>query len=67
MNRSKFLALVAGCLVVKLIAGVPSPTFAGYATPAVVGVSLSDEFQLPPEQSTSAIVTLNPHAKYFSV
>jgi 5-methyltetrahydrofolate--homocysteine methyltransferase len=32
-----------------------------------VGVSLSDEFQLHPEQSTSAIVTLNPHAKYFSV
>ncbi len=32
-----------------------------------IGVSLSDEFQLHPEQSTSAIVTLNPHAKYFSV
>jgi 5-methyltetrahydrofolate--homocysteine methyltransferase len=32
-----------------------------------VGVSLSDEYQLHPEQSTSAIVTLNPHAKYFSV
>jgi 5-methyltetrahydrofolate--homocysteine methyltransferase len=32
-----------------------------------VGVSLSDEFQLDPEQSTSAIVVLNPRAKYFSV
>src|SRR6201994_1376541 len=32
-----------------------------------VGVSLSDEFQLHPEQSTSAIVVLNPQAKYFSV
>jgi 5-methyltetrahydrofolate--homocysteine methyltransferase len=32
-----------------------------------VGVSLSDEFQLHPEQSTSAVVVLNPHAKYFSV
>jgi 5-methyltetrahydrofolate--homocysteine methyltransferase len=32
-----------------------------------VGVSLSDEYQLHPEQSTSAIVTLNPLAKYFSV
>ena len=32
-----------------------------------VGVSLSDEWQLHPEQSTSAIVVLNPHAKYFSV
>ncbi|HET6184806.1 MAG TPA: methionine synthase [Acetobacteraceae bacterium] len=32
-----------------------------------IGVSLSDEFQLHPEQSTSAIVILNPRAKYFSV
>ena len=32
-----------------------------------IGVSLSDEWQLHPEQSTSAIVVLNPRAKYFSV
>ena len=32
-----------------------------------IGVDLSDEFQLHPEQSTSAIVVLNPAAKYFSV
>ncbi|MGH7212311.1 MAG: vitamin B12 dependent-methionine synthase activation domain-containing protein, partial [Acetobacteraceae bacterium] len=32
-----------------------------------IGVSLSDEWQLHPEQSTSAIVILNPRAKYFSV
>jgi 5-methyltetrahydrofolate--homocysteine methyltransferase len=32
-----------------------------------IGVTLSDEFQLDPEQSTSAIVILNPKAKYFSV
>jgi 5-methyltetrahydrofolate--homocysteine methyltransferase len=32
-----------------------------------IGVSLSDESQLHPEQSTSAIVVLNPQAKYFSV
>ncbi len=32
-----------------------------------IGVSLSDESQLHPEQSTSAIVVVNPHAKYFSV
>ena len=32
-----------------------------------IGVSLSDECQLHPEQSTSAIVVLNPQAKYFSV
>lgn len=41
MNRSKFLALVAGCLVVALIAGVPSSTFAGSATP-VAPVNTSD-------------------------
>jgi 5-methyltetrahydrofolate--homocysteine methyltransferase len=32
-----------------------------------IGISLSEEFQLHPEQSTSAIVVLNPSAKYFSV
>jgi 5-methyltetrahydrofolate--homocysteine methyltransferase len=32
-----------------------------------IGVDLSDEFQLHPEQSTSAIVVLNQKAKYFSV
>ncbi len=32
-----------------------------------IGISLSDEWQLHPEQSTSAIVVLNPQAKYFSV
>jgi 5-methyltetrahydrofolate--homocysteine methyltransferase len=32
-----------------------------------IGVSLSDEWQLHPEQSTSAIVVLNPAAKYFTV
>ncbi|MGQ9369827.1 methionine synthase [Azospirillum sp. ST 5-10] len=32
-----------------------------------IGVELSDESQLHPEQSTSAIVILHPRAKYFSV
>jgi 5-methyltetrahydrofolate--homocysteine methyltransferase len=32
-----------------------------------IGVTLSDEWQLHPEQSTSAIVVLNRSAKYFSV
>ena len=32
-----------------------------------IGVDLSDEFQLHPEQSTSAIVVLNSRAKYFTV
>ena len=32
-----------------------------------IGVSLSDEFQLHPEQSTSAIVVHHSRAKYFSV
>ncbi|CAA7614978.1 Methionine synthase [Candidatus Terasakiella magnetica] len=32
-----------------------------------IGVTLSEEFQLDPEQSTSAIITLHPQAKYFSV
>ncbi|MGI4958335.1 MAG: methionine synthase [Janthinobacterium lividum] len=32
-----------------------------------VGVSLSDEWQLHPEQSTSALVIFNREAKYFSI
>ncbi len=32
-----------------------------------IGVSLSDGWQLHPEQSTSALVIFNPEAKYFSV
>ncbi|CAA7619377.1 methionine synthase [Magnetospirillum sp. UT-4] len=32
-----------------------------------IGVTLSDEFQLEPEQSTSAIVSLHPQARYFTV
>ena len=32
-----------------------------------IGVELSDEFQLHPEQSTSAIVVHHPKAKYFTV
>ncbi len=32
-----------------------------------IGVDLSDEYQLHPEQSTSAIVVLNKSAKYFTV
>ncbi|MBP0444131.1 methionine synthase [Roseomonas sp. SSH11] len=32
-----------------------------------IGVSISDEWQLHPEQSTSAIVLHHPRAKYFSV
>ena len=32
-----------------------------------IGVTLSDEFQLEPEQSTSAIVLHHPQARYFSV
>ena len=35
--------------------------------PEEVGISLSEEFQLVPEQSTSAIITAHPEAAYFSV
>jgi 5-methyltetrahydrofolate--homocysteine methyltransferase len=34
--------------------------------PARIGVSLSEEFQLHPEQSTSAIIVHHPAAKYFA-
>jgi 5-methyltetrahydrofolate--homocysteine methyltransferase len=32
-----------------------------------IGLGMSDEDQLEPEQSTSAIVLIHPQAKYFSV
>ena len=35
--------------------------------PGRIKVSLSEEFQLVPEQSTSAIVVHHPEAKYFNV
>ncbi|HZS36261.1 MAG TPA: vitamin B12 dependent-methionine synthase activation domain-containing protein, partial [Polyangia bacterium] len=34
---------------------------------ARVGVALSDEYQLVPEQSTSALVAHHPEARYFSI
>jgi len=35
--------------------------------PSRIGVELSEEMQLHPEQSTDAIVVHHPEAKYFSV
>ena len=35
--------------------------------PSRIGVGLSEEFQLHPEQSTSAIIVHHPEAKYFAV
>ena len=34
--------------------------------PDRIGVTLSEEFQLAPEQSTDAIITHHPEARYFS-
>ena len=35
--------------------------------PSRIGVDLTEEFQLEPEQSTSAIIVHHPEAKYFSI
>ncbi|MCP9492992.1 MAG: methionine synthase [Pyrinomonadaceae bacterium MAG19_C2-C3] len=35
--------------------------------PATIGVELTDEFQLDPEQSTSALICHHEEAKYFSI
>ncbi len=35
--------------------------------PERIGMTLSEEFQLDPEQSTSAIITHHPQARYFNV
>ena len=34
--------------------------------PSPIGVSLTDEFMLHPEQSTSALMVHHPEAKYFN-
>ena len=34
--------------------------------PSRIGVELSEEYQLHPEQSTSALVAHHPEAKYFA-
>ena len=43
-----------------------APLFA-LIDPTRVGIALSDQFQLEPEQSTTAIVMHHPEAKYFNV
>jgi 5-methyltetrahydrofolate--homocysteine methyltransferase len=43
-----------------------APLFA-LIDPTRVGITLSDQFQLEPEQSTTAIVVHHPKAKYFNV
>jgi 5-methyltetrahydrofolate--homocysteine methyltransferase len=35
--------------------------------PGRIGVALSEEFQLDPEQSTSALIAHHPEARYFNV
>jgi 5-methyltetrahydrofolate--homocysteine methyltransferase len=35
--------------------------------PGEIGIELTEEFMLSPEQSTSAIVVHHPEAKYFNV
>jgi len=35
--------------------------------PARIGLTLSEEFQLDPEQTTTAIVVPHPEAKYFNI
>ena len=41
-------------------------TKAGLLDPSRIGVELSEELQLHPEQSTDAIVVHHPEAKYFN-
>ena len=39
---------------------------AALLAPERIGVALSEEFQLAPEQSTDALIVHHPEAKYFS-
>ena len=46
--------------------GGPAPSSSSCSSPERIGVTLSEEFQLHPEQSTDAIVVHHPEAKYFN-
>jgi len=35
--------------------------------PEQIGLALSEEFQMDPEQSTTALICHHPEAKYFNV
>ena len=39
----------------------------GLLEPGRIGITLSEEYELHPEQSTSALITYHPEARYFSV
>ena len=60
-----------GAPVLVRLPGLPGPGRPGQghapARPERIGVELSEEMQLHPEQSTDAIVVHHPEAKYFSV
>ena len=57
-------------LLLRLSAPAPTsrtgPRSSTCCGPTRIGVSLSEEFQLDPEQSTDAIVMHHPEAKYFN-
>jgi 5-methyltetrahydrofolate--homocysteine methyltransferase len=42
-------------------------TLADLLKPESIGISLTEEFELVPEQSTSAIIVVHPEAKYFNL
>ena len=42
------------------------PRWSGCSRPERIGVTLSEEFQLAPEQSTDALIAHHPEAKYFT-
>jgi 5-methyltetrahydrofolate--homocysteine methyltransferase len=52
--------------VSEMHAQVAAVALGAAAKPGRIGVTLSEEFQLAPEQSTDAVITHHPEAKYFS-
>ena len=61
---------VPGIAVLLRLPGLPGPgrppQLVGLLRPERIGVTLSEELQLHPEQSTDALVVHHPEAKYFN-
>ena len=69
MNGARYIAATLAAHGVRQVFLVPAilrRTLVELLDPSRIGVELSEELQLHPEESTDAIVVHHPEAKYFN-